>query len=59
MDHDSSKHPKPPPAKKTRSEANATVLPEEPSTPHDLRLISGDLDPAMTPPDEDDEALLP
>jgi excinuclease ABC subunit C len=59
MDHDSSEHPKPPPAKKARSEANATVLPQEPSTPQDLGLISGDLDPAMTPPDEDDEALLP
>ncbi len=59
MDHDSSEHPKPPPAKKARSGANATVLPQEPSTPQDLGLISGDLDPAMTPPDEDDEALLP
>jgi excinuclease ABC subunit C len=59
MDHDSSEHPKPPPAKKARSGANAAVLPQEPSTPQDLGLISGDLDPAMTPSDEDDEALLP
>ena len=59
MDHDSSEHPKPPPARKARSGVNATVLPQEPSTPQDLGLISGDLDPAMTPPDEDDEALLP
>jgi excinuclease ABC subunit C len=59
MDHDSSEHPKPPPARKARSGVNATVLPQEPSTPSDLGLISGDLDPAMTPPDEDDEALLP
>jgi excinuclease ABC subunit C len=59
MDHDSSEHPKPPPARKARSGVNATVLPQEPSTPPDLGLISGDLDPAMTPPDEDDEALLP
>jgi excinuclease ABC subunit C len=59
MDHDSSDHPKPPPAKKARSGANATELPQEPSTPQDLGLISGDLDPAMMPSDEDDEALLP
>jgi len=59
MDNDSSDHPKPPPAKKARSGANATELPQEPSTPQDLGLISGDLDPAMMPSDEDDEALLP
>src|SRR5258705_5939925 len=59
MDHDSSEHPKPPAARKARSGVNATVLPQEPSTPPDLGLISGNLDPAMTPPDEDDEALLP
>jgi len=59
MDHDSSDHPNPPPAKKARSGANATELPQEPSTPQDLGLISGDLDPAMMPSDEDDEALLP
>jgi excinuclease ABC subunit C len=51
MDHDSTDHPKPPRKPRRGSEPD---LP-----PHDLALDSGDVDPATTTVEDDDEARLP
>jgi excinuclease ABC subunit C len=51
MDHDSTDHPKPPRKARRGSEPD---LP-----PHDLALDSGDVDPATTTAEDDDEARLP
>jgi excinuclease ABC subunit C len=51
MDHDSTDHPKPPRKPRRGSEPD---LP-----PHDLALDSGDVDPATTTAEDDDEARLP
>jgi excinuclease ABC subunit C len=53
MDHDSTDQPKTPAPQKARRGAKPDLPPQDPA------LLSDDVDPAISAPDEDDEARLP